>query len=158
MKRFGLVFGACVLSAVASWSMLGQTPTRSPGNASDEKLEAISKKIDEQNKKIDLLSQEILKLEQQIANIRPGVMIGDGAPSSSSSPAPSETPRPQNGSSHIVARGETLTSIAKMYNVTATELQRYNHIENDRKLQIGQTIMIPGTASPGPSPSASAAD
>jgi LysM repeat protein len=32
-------------------------------------------------------------------------------------------------------------------------LQKFNHIENDRKLQIGQTIMIP--AASGSSPSAS---
>jgi LysM repeat protein len=158
MKRIGIGLVGCVFAGFASWSLLGQSLTRSPaGAASDDKLEAISKKIDEQNKKIDLLSQEILKLEQQIANMRPGVMIGEGTSSSSGSPAPSETPHPQNGNSHIVARGETLTSIAKMYNVTATELQRYNHIENDRKLQIGQTIMIPGSASPAPSPSASSA-
>src|SRR5207248_3394563 len=119
----------------------------------------ISKKIDEQNHKIDLLSQEILKLEQQFANIRPGVLIGEGAPNYSPSPSASETAHAQNGSSHTVARGETLTSIAKMYNVTVSELQKYNHIENDRKLQIGQTLAIPNpsgspaAASPSPSPS-----
>jgi len=52
--------------------------------------------------------------------------------------------------------GETLTSIAKMHKVTVEELQKFNHIENDRKLQIGQTIMIPPSASsPGASPSPS---
>jgi LysM repeat protein len=158
MKRIGIGLAVCVFAGVTSWSLPGQTLARSPAAASDDKLDALSKKIDEQNKKIDLLSQEILKLELQISNMRPGVMVGEGAPSATAaSPAASETPRSPNGSSHIVARGETLTSIAKMYNVTAGELQRFNHIENDRKLQIGQTIMIPGTASPGPSPSPSAA-
>src|SRR5947207_3446283 len=122
----------------------GQTPASSPATTADEKLEAISRKIDEQNKKIDLLSQEILKIEQQLANSRPGVMIGEGAPNYSPSPSSSESAHPTNGNSHIVARGETLTSIAKMYNVSVSELQKYNHIENDRKLQIGQTLAIPG--------------
>lgn len=136
----------------------GQSPSPSPF-ATDEKLELITKKLDEQNRKIDLLSQEILKLEQQLANSRPGVLIGEGAPNYSPTVAPTETPRgPANGgNSHIVARGETLTSIAKMYNVSVSELQKFNHIENDRKLQIGQTLMIPnpGSAAPSASPSAS---
>jgi LysM repeat protein len=147
-------FGIWILVSSTGWP---QTLAPSPGGSSDEKLEAISKKIDEQNKKIDLLSQEILKLEQQLANTRPGVMIGEGAPNYSPSPAPAaETPHVSNGNSHTVARGETLTSIAKMYNVSVIELQKYNHIENDRKLQIGQTLAIPGSATPTASPSTSA--
>ena len=131
------------------------------GNDKSEKmLEALSKKIDEQNAKIDTLSQQILKLEQQLAKIRPGVMIGEtpspppvpasNATAEASKPAPTQ----QSGNSHVVAKGETLTSIAKMHKVTVEELQKFNHIENDRKLQIGQTIMIPPSASsPGASPS-----
>ena len=126
---------------------------------SEKMLEALSKKIDEQNAKIDTLSQQILKLEQQISkNTRPGVMIGE-TPSPSpavSTAAATEAAKPtqQSGNSHVVAKGETLTSIAKMHKVTVEELQKFNHIENDRKLQIGQTIMIPQPAnSPGASPS-----
>src|SRR3982750_793426 len=152
--------------ALALWLFVSHPGlAESPGHgaaASDDKLEAITKKIDEQNRKIDLLSQEILKLEQQLASIRPGVLIGEGAPNYSPSPAPSETAHASNGNSHIVARGETLTSIAKMYNVSVSDLQKFNHIENDRKLQIGQTLAIPGgggtaaAASPSPSPSPTA--
>ncbi|MEY2507671.1 MAG: LysM domain [Verrucomicrobiota bacterium] len=132
-----------------------------PGNDKTEKmLEALNKKVDEQNAKIDTLSQQILKLEQQLSkNNRPGVIIGE-TPSPSPSPSQPVTtgttdaakPSPQSGNSHVVAKGETLTSIAKMHRVTVEELQKFNHIENDRKLQIGQTIMIPPAAS---SPSAS---
>jgi len=58
------------------------------------------------------------------------------------------------GNTHIVARGETLTSIAKLYKVTVDELQNANHIEDGRKLQAGQTIIVPA-ASPAPSSSPS---
>jgi LysM repeat protein len=122
----------------------------------DKMLEALSKKIDEQNAKIDTLSQQILKLEQQVSKFRPGVMIGETPSPSPTSNATTEAPKPtqQSGNSHVVAKGETLTSIAKMHKVTVEELQKFNHIENDRKLQIGQTIMIPPSASsPGASPS-----
>src|SRR4051794_41184531 len=139
-------------------SVTAQSP---PSDQSEKMLEALSKKIDEQNAKIDTLSQQILKLEQQISkNTRPGVMIGE-TPSPSpttNSAAVTEAPKPtpQSGNSHVVAKGETLTSIAKMHKVTVEELQKFNHIENDRKLQIGQTIMIPAPgSSPGASPSPS---
>src|SRR3982751_2722132 len=97
-----------------SQTVFGQSPGHGAAAGNDDKLEAISRKIDEQNRKIDLLSQEILKIEQQLANVRPGVLIGEGAPNYSPSPAPAEAAHPQNGNSHTVARGETLTSIAKM--------------------------------------------
>lgn len=124
-------------------------------------LEALTKKIDEQNAKIDVLSQQILKLEQQITKMRPGVIIGE-TPSPTPAPASTtaataEAPKPtvQSGNSHVVAKGETLTSIAKMHKVTIEELQKFNHIENDRKLQIGQTLMIPPASGSSPGASAS---
>src|SRR4051812_31276838 len=104
-----------------------------PGNDKTEKmLEALTKKVDEQNAKIDTLSQQILKLEQQISkNNRPGVIIGE-TPSPSpaaTTAATAEAPKPtqQSGNSHVVAKGETLTSIAKMHKVTVEELQKFNH-------------------------------
>ncbi len=134
---------------------VAQTPSPEPSKSVDvPQLEALAKKIDEQNAKIDALSQEILKLEQQIAHIRPGVMVGENTPSPATPIAPTESvSRPINGSTHTVARGETLTSIAKMYKVTIDELQKANNIEDGRKLQAGQTIVIPSPPPPAPSAS-----
>ena len=139
-------FALCVASA--------QTPAPD-GVKSDPaaQLEALAKKIDEQNAKIDALSQEILKLEQELSHIRPGVMIGEGAPTPASAAPSLSTSHPATaGNTHTVARGETLTSIAKMYKVTVDDLQNANHIEDGRKLQAGQTIVIP-TLSPAASAS-----
>ena len=152
MRRSVIVFLSLLLAVIVCPDCRAQTPDKS-----EKMLEALSKKIDEQNAKIDTLSQQILKLEQQMAKTRPGVMIGE-TPSPSPAPATSAAseaskPAPQSGNSHVVAKGETLTSIAKMHKVTVGELQKFNHIENDRKLQIGQTIMIP--PAPSGSPSAS---
>src|SRR5438093_13384196 len=145
---FGLL---CTTSAQTS-----AEKSRKPDDATQ--LEALVKKIDEQNAKIDALSQEILKLEQQIAHMRPGVMIGESTPSAASpSAATASSPHPAGANTHIVARGETLTSIAKMYKVTVDELQNANHIEDGRKLQAGQTIIIP-VASPAASTSPSPTD
>ena len=143
-------FFAVLLSLVLPAQTRAQTPAASSDAA---QLEALAKKIDAQNAKIDTLSQQILTLEQQIARIRPGVMIGEAAPPPVTSATSPEPVRAADGNTHTVARGETLTSIAKMYKVSVDELQKFNHIENDRALQIGQIIMIPPSATNSPTAS-----
>lgn len=147
----------CAISCLALWIAYAEGPAPH-GTKSGEsaQLEALAKKIDEQNAKIDALSQEILKLEQQLSHARPGVMIGEGAPAPAAAAGhtASASPPAVAGNTHTVARGETLTSIAKMYKVTVDDLQKANHIEDGRKLQAGQSIMIP-TASPADSGSPS---
>src|SRR3989441_4564967 len=165
---FGPVLAAFVFVALASSNSFAQTLGATPKAAATQtaanqtQLQELTKKIDEQNAKIDMLSQQILKLQLQLSNQRPGVMIGEGAPSTSTSTStpPTSTPAPAepsakagDGNSHIVARGETLTSIAKMHNVSVSDLQKFNHIDNPLKLQAGQTLLIP--PSPIPSPSSS---
>ena len=148
--KLAVTFFATLFSGFSLLSTVpAQTPSPEPSKSLElPQLEALVKKIDEQNAKIDALSQEILKLEQQIAHIRPGVMVGENTPSPSTPAAPAESAsHPMNGNTHTVARGETLTSIAKMYKVSVDELQKANNIEDGRKLQAGQTIAIP-TAPP----------
>ena len=149
MKRFALCSFSFLLAATLCTTASAQV---SSGDRSDAALiDALTRKIDLQSMKIDALSRQILKLEEQVSAIRPGVMIGE-----TPAPATAETPKPpQTGNSHVVAKGETLTSIAKAHKVSVEELQKINHIENDRKLQIGQTIMIPApstASSPTPTP------
>jgi LysM repeat protein len=154
MKAVGIF---CALCSLGLWTSSAQSPApHEDTSAESPQLEALSKKIDEQNAKIDALSQEILKLEQQLSHSRPGVMIGEASPAPANAAAPSAAPShsPVAGNTHTVARGETLTSIAKMYKVTVDDLQNANHIEDGRKLQAGQTIVIP-TASPADSGSPS---
>ena len=156
--KLAATFLATLFSSFAFLSTASaQTPSpESPKPSDVPQLEALAKKIDEQNAKIDALSQEILKLEQVVSHIRPGVMIGEKENTSSSpaAAAPGESAsRPMNGTTHTVARGETLTAIAKMYHVTIDELQKANNIEDGRKLQAGQTIIIPTSSSPAPSAS-----
>ncbi len=129
------------------------TPARDipakPASAESLQLQALTKKIAEQNAKIDILSQQILKLEQQLTHMRPGVMIGEAERSAATS-APAATPMPRlpGITTHTVARGETLTSIAKVYGVSVSELQHFNRIEDPLKLRAGQTLMIPPPATP----------
>ena len=154
--KFAVIFCATFLFGLLCGAS-AQTSAQKSGKSDDSaaQLEALAKKIDDQNAKIDALSQEILKLEQQIAHIRPGVMVGESTPSATTSVTTAgSTPHLAGANTHIVARGETLTSIAKMYKVTVDELQNANHIEDGRKLQAGQSIIIP-VASPAASGSPS---
>src|SRR5947209_11836653 len=160
---------ASVLIALARSNGFAQTIAPTPHASATQtaanqtaQLQELTKKIDEQNAKIDMLSQQILKLQLQLSNQRPGVMIGEGAPSTSTSTSttPTSTPAPAepsakagDGNSHVVPRGETPTSIAKIHNVSVSDLQKFNHIDNPLKLQAGQTLLIP--PSPIPSPSSS---
>ncbi len=96
--------------------------------------------------------------KDRCADARPGIMICESAPTTSATTAPSPEVSPRvsaDGNSHVVARGETLTSIAKMHGVSVSDLQKYNHIDNPLKLQAGQTILIPPSPTPAPSASSS---
>lgn len=58
-----------------------------------------------------------------------------------------ETPETQNNSgqatTHVVARGETLFSIAQRYNLTVAELAAANGIVNVNSIDAGQELVIP---------------
>src|SRR3982751_2877585 len=125
-------FAAFTIVALANPNSVAQTFAPTPKHAATQtpsapnaEIQELTKKIDEQNAKIDMLSQQILKLQLAISNQRPGVMIGEGAPSTSTSAASTSASAPADpsakagdGNSHIVARGETLTSIARMHNIS----------------------------------------
>jgi LysM repeat protein len=136
-------------------------------------LEAIKVELKAQQDKIEQLSQEIAKLSEAIKESEANREKGAGEKSPSSTPPPkalaaSPTPTPpatvgvENPSpaepsgtrSHVVAKGETLTQIAKQYGVTVEEIEQANKIQDAKKLQIGQTLKIPGSASPSPTPEA----
>jgi membrane-bound lytic murein transglycosylase D len=45
---------------------------------------------------------------------------------------------------HVVRRGETLSGIAALYQVSSNDLMRTNRISSPRRLQINQRLVIPG--------------
>ena len=54
----------------------------------------------------------------------------------------------QRSKSHVLAAGETLGAVAARYRVPVADLRRVNHVKDDRKLVVGQVIVIPGPARP----------
>ena len=55
--------------------------------------------------------------------------------------APAE--RSAAGRTHIVARGETLTSIARRYKLSVNSLAKANDIPKEGTLRVGQKLVIP---------------
>lgn len=49
---------------------------------------------------------------------------------------------PQRQVKHVIARGDTLSEIAKRYNVSAASIRRVNRLSNDT-IKVGQTLAIP---------------
>lgn len=159
MKPLVICLPVVVCAVLMSGAAQGQT--FAGGDKANAQLEVLTKKIDEQNMKIDALSQQLLKLEQQATGKTGGVIIGEATPPPSASAASTgaaaasaSSASPPSGNAHVVAKGETLISIAKAHKVDVDALQKHNNIEDARKLQAGQTIMIPTPGqSPGTSPS-----
>lgn len=60
------------------------------------------------------------------------------APAAQKKPVPAGT-----GQAHVVKAGETLSSIAAKYGVSPENLQGTNHIRDEKKLKVGQTLIIP---------------
>jgi murein DD-endopeptidase MepM/ murein hydrolase activator NlpD len=64
------------------------------------------------------------------------------------SAAPARTPvASAGGGTHVVASGESLTSIARLYGVPRTTLAQTNKMDINGSVRIGQRITIPGSGS-----------
>jgi LysM repeat protein len=109
--------------------------------------------IEQQSRQLDVLAQEIARLNLLLEAKNPASPGAESPPAEAAPPVPNETNAPKAlpaepapppaGPVHIVAKGETLTAIAKRYKVTVPELLKVNKIADVRRLQIGQTIVLP---------------
>jgi LysM repeat protein len=54
------------------------------------------------------------------------------------------TPSGENGKFYTIQRGDNPASIARKFKITASELLRVNNIDDPKKLQVGQRLLIPG--------------
>ncbi|MDB6175181.1 MAG: Peptidoglycan-binding LysM [Chthoniobacteraceae bacterium] len=102
--------------------------------------------LEQQGKQIEALTQQITKLTLAVEGKKesaPPVAVATAI-----EPVVEVTKAPETLNKHVVEKGETLTSIAKHFNISITDLQKVNKIENERKLQIGQTLVIPSPKTP----------
>ena len=128
-----------------------------PSNQGD--LEAIKAELRSQDDRINRLSAEVTRLADALKD--KGIVVEKSAaaapkasPDSPSATVPGtvgvDNPSPTavgGVRTHVVAKGETLTQIAKQYGVTVDDIEQLNKITDAKKLQIGQTLKIPGSGS-----------
>ena len=101
----------------------------------------------------DLLKK---KPASPVARAEPSPTAAAANPNVATPSAGVENPAPvdaANTKTHTVAKGETLTQISKQYGVSVEDIEQLNKIGDAKKLQAGQTIKIPASESPTPSPS-----
>ena len=133
-------------------------------------LESLKAEIKTQGEKIDRLTQEVATLSEMLKQkSTPSAAKAEPVPTATpaaanpaaANPAATvagvENPSPAdnaNTKTHTVAKGETLTQISKQYGVSVEEIEELNKIGDAKKLQAGQTIKIPvsATATPSPAP------
>lgn len=155
MSRF---FGLAILAALAfaaapaAWAQDSQTL------GEVRELRAL---VEKQSKQLDALAEQVAKLRITLEKAgevpltaTPAATAAVVAAAAPSTPAPvpapttefsTDTPKaePPDGKRHVVIKGETLTSIAKHYNLSVLELKKANKDVDERKLQIGQALTIP---------------
>lgn len=128
-----------------------------------QELRELRQAVQLQSKQIELLTEQIARLTRVLETQKapePGFQLPATTSIEPPTPAAVAPPAPANvenapkaeavggGTRHVVAKGETLTFIAKQYNIPIVELKNANKIENERKLQIGQVLTIPAPKSP----------
>jgi LysM repeat protein len=155
----------CILAIATASSGVA----RSEDTQTTQELKNLEQVVQEQSKRIDSLTQQVAKLRLFLENKNEGAAASAAEEPKPAAEAVPEAPKAEavpksesktepkaeeaeGGSKHVVAKGETLTSIAKHYNIPLVELQKANKNVNDRKLQIGQTLTIPTPKTPEPSP------
>jgi len=115
-----------------------------------QELREIRQAVQQQSRQIEQLAAQISRLTR----ILEGQKAGPDAPTFESvTDAPKAEPVPKAelvsaSPKHTVAKGETLTSIARQYNIPLADLKNANKIDDERKLQIGQILTIPTAITP----------
>lgn len=76
-------------------------------------------------------------------------------PDTSVTPTPSTTPKPPQVYYYITRQGDTIESVAALFEITATDLMKANGLTAGTPLAPGTVLVIPGgtrTNTPTPSP------
>lgn len=91
------------------------------------------------------IGQEIVVYPGDKAALAPAAEANAKAPEPPTPPAPSGPALGARQVTHMIAPGDTLSSLAHRYKVTIEDLKRWNNL-NTAKLQVGKslTVMVPG--------------
>lgn len=67
-------------------------------------------------------------------------------------PTPPTMPQTMDGATHVVAKGETLSHIAKEYGISWRELAEYNNLADPSMLRVGDKLIVPPYAKKSTAP------
>ena len=95
-------------------------------------------------KDLDSTRSRVTKLEREIAKLGRSVGSDFQVSHQSNHTPPPTSSRSSDGSYHRVSSGDTLSSIARQYQVGVDRLVAENRITNPNALRIGQEVFIPG--------------
>jgi len=139
--------------------------------AQTKQMEELAKRAELQSKQIETLNADLNRLTTVVlahsgelaaaaaapspktSSGEPAVTTGSGATGVTihkADPVPAEpapTLAPDGSPTHVIKRGENLISVARQHGTTVAELLKINKIEDERKLQIGQTLLLPKPSS-----------
>ena len=138
--------------ALAALCLTAATARAQEGAALQE-IRELRALVEKQSKQIEALTEQIARLNHALATKTAGLQHPCGNRARRPRRATefsAEIPKaePAAGKRHVVVKGETLTSIAKQYNMPVADLQKANKGIDERKLQIGQTLTIPTPTNP----------
>lgn len=96
------------------------------------------------------LAERIVEIDPSLRGYKPGQPAPKAkapapkAKTTAAKPASKPAPAPKvRGTKHKVAQGETLESIATQYRVGVPTLKQANPGVQERRLQVGQTLIVP---------------
>jgi LysM repeat protein len=151
MRSFSLLLPALGVLALATSTWAAEEA------AAGQELRELRQAVQQQSRQIELLAEQIGKLTRALEGHKAADPALAAPTTSIEAPEPAPEPKAElapkaepvtSGAKHVVAKGETLTSIAKQYNIPIAELKNANKIENERKLQIGQILTVPTAKTP----------
>lgn len=125
-----------------------QTQNRS--GAGNDDIEAVRRDIQslrsqQDNMRRDITTDLTARIEK-IAGRQPAAPAYTPPPAAAASvkpPAAASQPAARSGYEHKVERGQTLTEIARGYNVSVQSIMKANKITNPSAIRVGQTLFIP---------------
>jgi len=121
------------------------------------KIDALTKLVELQSKQIETLNADLTRLtELLLERTAPKPAVAKPAPTPVVISLPPVTLTPpilaevitSTDPVHVIKQGETLTSIARQHSTTVAELIQLNKIEDERKLQVGQKLLLPKPTPP----------
>jgi LysM repeat protein len=145
-----------IVRLAAIFSLLIATAPAQDAARLTEELRELRKTVEQQSKQIEVLTKQVAKLAAAVEGKPAAAAATEPAPGApaaakeefTTANAPKAEPAQPH---HIVVKGETLTSIAKHYNLPLSELMKANKGLDERKIQIGQSILLPETPQTKPS-------